>query len=85
MSIKIKNKKDKNHEKEISRKMGLFDKTPDHCLACEAPFDKDDKEMVVSWYVIVHEKEKKVNLYCPSCWQLAMGIIEEMKGDICNS
>ena len=77
MSIKIKNKKSKKLEKELSKKMGLFDKTPDHCLTCLAPLDRESREMVTSWYVVVREKEEKVNLYCPSCWEKANKFLEE--------
>jgi uncharacterized protein with PIN domain len=79
MSIKVKKKKDKKFEKEISKKMGLFDKTPDHCLVCETPFDKKNREMVMSWYVVVREEKQKVNLYCPQCWGVAIQTIEEVK------
>ena len=85
MSIKIKNKKDKELQEKISKKMGLFDQTPSHCLACEAPFNKEDKEMVLTWYVVVREAEKEVNLYCPECWMSAKKMIEEMRNDRTNS
>tara|TARA_R110000744_G_scaffold224716_1_gene343229 strand:- start:17 stop:271 length:255 start_codon:yes stop_codon:yes gene_type:complete len=75
MSIKIKNKE--GPERELSRKVGLFDKIPDRCLTCNTNFDKKDKEMVMTWYVVVREKEGKVNLYCPECWDKAERIIEE--------
>ena len=85
MSIKLKKKKDKDLEKEISKKMGLFDKTPDHCLACETPFDKKNKEMALSWYVTVREESQKVNLYCPRCWDMAIQAIEEVENEKPNS
>ena len=44
---------------------------------CEKPFDKKDREQVKSWNVVVREKEKKVNLYCPECWTKAKSIIDE--------
>jgi len=79
VSIKIKNKKDKKFEKELAQKMSLFDKTPSCCLACETPFDKKSREMAMTWYVVVHEEEKEVNLYCPPCWETAKKILEEIK------
>jgi predicted RNA-binding Zn-ribbon protein involved in translation (DUF1610 family) len=85
VSIKVKNKKSKNLEKELTKKIGLFDRTPDECLTCKKAFDKKDKEMVTSWYVVVREEEKKVNLYCPSCWEKAMEIIEDFKNDLSDS
>jgi Zn finger protein HypA/HybF involved in hydrogenase expression len=66
-------KKDGN--KELEEKMFLFGKLQDECLACSKPFDKTSKEMVMSWQVIVHEKEEKVNLYCPDCWSKAQEVI----------
>jgi hypothetical protein len=48
-------------------------------------FDKKNKEMVMSWYVIVREKEEKVNLYCPGCWSKARKIIEEHEDDLSNT
>jgi len=66
-------KKDEN--KELEEKMFLFGKLEDECLACSKSFDKTNKEMVMSWQVIVHEKEEKVNLYCPDCWSKAQEVI----------
>ena len=69
---------------EIADKIFLFNKTPDHCLTCLAPFDKKDKEMVKSWYVVVREEEEKVNLYCPACWKSAIDMVSEIKKEIEN-
>ena len=66
-------KKDENED--LEQKMFLFGKLQDECLACSRPFDKKSKEMVMSWQVIVHEKEEKVNLYCPDCWNKAQEVI----------
>jgi len=66
-------KKDGNED--LEQKMFLFGKLQDECLACSKPFDKKNKEMVMSWQVIVHEKEEKVNLYCPDCWNKAQEVI----------
>ena len=54
----------------------MFDRMPDECLACEEPFDKQDKEMVSSWYVVVREKEEIVRLYCPTCWGKAQQVVK---------
>ena len=81
MSIKIKNKKSKKLEKELTKKINMFGQLEDCCLVCEKPFDKKDREMVMSWYVAVREKEKKVNLYCPSCWGTAIETIKEVQND----
>ena len=44
-------------------------------------FDKKDRSMVESWRVVVREKEKKVNLYCPECWDFAQKIVLEALGN----
>ena len=69
----------KDGTEEASEKVALFGKLEDECLVCEEPFDKKDKEMVMSWNVVVREKEGKVNLYCPTCWGKAQSVIEEAR------
>jgi hypothetical protein len=70
-------KKDGNPDME--EKIALFGKLSDECLTCARPFDKKNKEMVMSWHVVVRDEEESVNLYCPSCWDKAMGLLEEFK------
>jgi len=67
----------KNAEKALAEKVVLFEYLSDKCLTCEKPFDKMDKEQVMSWNVVVHKDPKKVNLYCPNCWNKAINIIKE--------
>ncbi len=62
-----------------ARVVALFGKLEDECLVCEEPFDKTNKEMVMSWNVVVRETEGKVNLYCPTCWERAQSVIEEAR------
>ena len=69
----------KDGTEEVAEKVALFGKLEDECLVCEEPFDKKDKEMVMSWNVVVREKEGKVNLYCPTCWGRAQSVIEEAR------
>ena len=33
-------------QEEVAEKIALFGLMPDHCLTCEEPFDKTNKEMV---------------------------------------
>ena len=47
-------------------------------MTCEKPFDKMDKEQVMSWNVVIRQEEEKVNLYCPECWQKAQNIIKKL-------
>ena len=75
-------KKKKLAEKEMAEKAQLMGSLSDSCLACEKPFDKTDKEQVFSWRVVVREKEKKVNLYCPPCWENAITLLEDIKDRI---
>ena len=74
---KIKRKKEKKAKKELDEKIFLFSKMGDECLVCKKPFDKKNKDQVKNWNVVVRQKEKKVNLYCPTCWQQAREIIQE--------
>ena len=75
--------KEKNAKKELKKKIGLFNRLPDHCLVCQKAFDKKDKKMVMSWSVVV--KEDKVRLYCPECWDRAKKLIEEIKDGCTNA
>ena len=68
----------------ISEKLTLFEKLPDECSACLKQFDKKDKQMAMTWSVVVKEETSTVRLYCPECWQLARDAIETMKKEIEN-
>tara|TARA_Y100000310_G_scaffold302866_1_gene340662 strand:- start:555 stop:842 length:288 start_codon:yes stop_codon:yes gene_type:complete len=76
--------KKKSLEKDMVQKVALFGQIPEHCLVCEKDFDKKNKEMVQSWYVIVREEEKKVNLYCPECWDRANELICNLQEEDLN-
>ena len=76
---KLRRKKEKEAEKELASKVGLFEQMPDECSACLEPFDKTDRDMVSSWNVVVREEEKIVRLYCPGCWSRAQEFIKGMK------
>ena len=69
----------KEGNKELETKIALFGKLPDECLTCEKPFDKMNKDMVMSWNVVVHGDQEVVRLYCPECWSKAMEITEDFK------
>ena len=74
---KFKRKKKKQAQKEMAAKISLFGLLGDQCLVCAKPFDKKNKEQVLSWSVVVRNKEDKVNLYCPDCWNKATQVIED--------
>ena len=67
----------KQAEKDLKEKLNMFERMPDECSACLTPFNKTDKEMVTTWNVVVRQEEKVVRLYCPSCWQHALNVLEE--------
>lgn len=79
----MRRQKEKDAKKELKTKIGLFSKLDDHCLVCQKDFDKKNKEMVMSWSVVV--KEETVRLYCPDCWDRAKKIIKEMKDGYTNA
>ena len=76
---KLMRSKKKQAEQDVESKLGLFDKLPNHCLTCFAPYDRMDKEQVRTWNVVVREKEGRVNLYCPDCWTKATSLVKEME------
>ena len=69
----------KEVQKDITKKVGLFNQMGDECLSCEMPFDKSDIEEVASWHVTVRRDPDVVNLYCPDCWKAAQETIEDFK------
>jgi hypothetical protein len=83
ISKKIQRQKEKAAKKELQKKVGLFTKLEDCCLVCQKDFDKKNKEMVMSWSVVV--KEDKVRLYCPECWDRAVNLIKEIKDGYANA
>jgi len=54
-------KKSKKSGQEFEQKMALFGHLPDTCMTCAAPFDKKNRDMVMTWHVAVREAEEKVN------------------------
>ena len=70
---KAQRQKEKTAKKEIQKKVGLFNKLADHCLVCQKDFDKKNKEMVMTWSVVVNGED--VRLYCPTCWDTAKNLI----------
>lgn len=49
----------------IDLMLGISDK----CFSCEKAYDKKNKEMVKTWFVEVYSSQKKVDLYCPECYE----------------
>tara|TARA_Y100000114_G_C11752012_1_gene324829 strand:- start:451 stop:720 length:270 start_codon:yes stop_codon:yes gene_type:complete len=71
-------KKSKRKKTELEQKLGLFDLMPEECMVCMEPFDRKNKEQVKTWNVVVREKESIVRVYCPTCWNKAKQIIDEI-------
>jgi hypothetical protein len=69
--IKKTTKTAKRAKKDLQKKLNMFDRLPDECSACSKHFDKKDKNMVMSWNVVVKSEENLVRLYCPDCWKKA--------------
>ena len=57
----------KEAEDKLVRQVGMFGLRPDNCSICSKPFDKNSREMAMTWRVIVSEEKKRVTLICPEC------------------
>ena len=73
----------KENSQKLAEKIFQFEQLPDECLACLKPFDKQSKEMAMTWNVVVKD-ENTVRLYCPECWDTAKNIIKDFKERITN-
>jgi len=74
----------KQDSENIAQKILQFDKLPDECSACVKPYDKKDKQMAMTWNVVVRDEENTVRLYCPDCWEMANNAIKTLKEEIEN-
>lgn len=79
MVRKAKPKNNKKAEKDLKKKLGLFDQLPEECLACAEPFDRQNREQVMSWNVVVKKAPDTVRLYCPDCWQKAISVVKDFE------
>ena len=64
-----------DEEIKLSDKIFLFNQLPDKCSACENPFDKQNRQMVFAWKVVI--REDVIRLFCPVCVKKAKDCIEE--------
>ena len=85
LSKKIQREKEKAAKKELQKKVGLFSKLSDQCLVCQKDFDKKNKDMVMTWSVVVRRDKEIVRLYCPECWEKAKKIIKEVENGTTNT
>ena len=75
-------KKQHGIEDAATEKMIMFDQLPGACSACTEPFDKENREMVMSWSVVVRTEENIVRLYCPTCWGAAQKAVTQLYGAV---
>ena len=72
-----KKKKDKaaaqENKSKMKKQMGMFDRLPNKCSACEKDFPKT-REAHMTWQVVVKTQEQKVWLYCPDCQEKMKGL-----------
>ena len=60
-------KEKKEAQETLSRHVSMFGHMPDSCSVCNASFDKNSREMAMTWRVVVNEEKKRVTLICPDC------------------
>jgi hypothetical protein len=75
---KIRRKKEKDLNKELSDKVSNILNVPTECSMCQGEFDKTDKEMVTTWRVIVRKQPGETRLYCPPCWEIGQEMVREL-------
>ena len=56
------------NNKEAASSIDLMLGMGDECLTCHRQYDKFSQEMAKTWFVEVFKADKKVNLYCPDCY-----------------
>jgi hypothetical protein len=61
----------------LAQKFSQFGKLPSQCSACKEPFDKQDREMLASWNVVV--RQETVRIFCPHCIEKTKEILDEHK------
>ena len=71
----------KEAEDKLVRQVGMFGMLPDSCSVCSKPFDKNSKEMAMTWRVIVSEEKKRVTLICPECQEKIDEGMKKVFGD----
>jgi len=75
-------KKQEGAEEAMADLLMMFDQLPDECAACVTPFDKKDRDMAMSWNVVVRNDENQVRLYCPTCWEAAQKAVKQVYGEL---
>ena len=78
MRRKLKRKREKDLNKELSAKVSNILNVPDKCSMCEEEFDKTNREMVTTWRIIVRKKPGETRLYCPPCWDMGQEMLKTL-------
>ena len=60
---------------DVSEKVAQFGKLPQKCDVCQELFDKQNKDMIQSWSVVV--RQETVRIFCPDCLQKTKEIIDD--------
>ena len=60
-------------QEKMTTQIAQFSKLPEACDACEKEFDKKNRDMVLSWSVVV--KQDLVRLFCPECINKAKEVL----------
>lgn len=71
----------KDAQEKLVRSVSMFGLRPDACSTCSAPFDKNSREMAMTWRVITNDQEKRVTLICPDCHQKIDEGIQKVFGE----
>jgi flagellar motor protein MotB len=64
-----------DQQQKIRNQMGMFDRLPKSCSACDKVFPKT-REAHMTWKVTVRNKEQQVRLFCPDCLDKAKQLVE---------
>ena len=70
----------KQAEDKLVQQVSMFGLRPDNCSVCNSDFDKDSRDMAMTWRVVVSEEQKRVTLICPDCQQKVDEGIEKVFG-----
>ena len=71
----------KDAQEKLVRSVSMFGLRPDACSTCSARFDKNSREMAMTWRVVTNEEEKRVTLICPDCHQKIDEGIQKVFGE----
>ena len=70
----------KKNSQKLADKIFQFEQLPEECLACLKPFDKNSKDMAMTWNIVIRD-ENTVRLYCPTCWDTAVKVAEHYRSE----